>query len=372
MDLFSKLVSDGMRRRGHDVEIWAPKSVFFAAGISDFIRKWLGYVDQYVLFPFRVKRLLTSTPPDTLFVFTDQALGPWVHLVKNRPHVIHCHDFLALRSALGEFPENPTAWSGRSLQRYIRNGFSRGRNFISVSMRTKADLSKYLLSTPTRSEVVYNGLHQSFSRIETAHARSAFGKFTGLDLREGYILHVGGNAWYKNRIGVIEIYEAWRSISRKKLPLILIGKPLDAETSNKVSTSTYAVDIHCQSGVGDDQIRSAYTGSVVFLFPSLAEGFGWPIAEAMASGTPVITTGEAPMSEVAGDAGYFIDKRPNKVTDVARWAIEAAQTLEAVVNLSDDERERAIGKGIENAKRFDTDNSLDQIEKIYKSVLSSN
>src|SRR6188508_949356 len=112
MPRYATMLAKGMNDRGHEVEIWAPKRFFHKLSVHNKLKKWLGYLDQYVLFPFNIRSKIYSAPQSTLFVFTDQALGPWVPLVSNRHHVIHCHDFLAQRSAFGEIPENKVGWTG--------------------------------------------------------------------------------------------------------------------------------------------------------------------------------------------------------------------------------------------------------------------
>ncbi|MBA4058378.1 MAG: mannosyl transferase, partial [Marivirga sp.] len=320
MPRFAKMLADGMSKRGHSTEIWMPKPAFVNLNSKPLIKKWLGYLDQYMVFPGEVKREAKRCPPDSLFVFTDQALGPWVPLLANRPHVIHCHDFMALRSALGEIPENPTGWTGRQYQQLIRRGFSSGKHFISVSEKTRQDLHRYLTGTPLSSDVVYNGFHQSFILHEVMSARNLFGKRVNLDLKAGYILHVGGNLWYKNRKGVIDIYDALRAGGKHHLPLLLIGEQPSQELLDRSNNSEFKSDIFWLGGIEDEFVKLAYSGASVFLFPSLGEGFGWPIAEAMASGCPVITTDEAPMTEVAGKAGFLIPRRPNTMEGVQDWA----------------------------------------------------
>lgn len=371
MPRFVKMLMDGMARRGHNGQVWSPDSTFYSLSSNQTIKKWLGYVDQYIVFPIQIKRKKMRCSEDTLFVFTDHALGPWVPFLADRHHVIHCHDFLAQKSALGLIPENPTGWTGSQYQKFIHRGYSRGKNFISVSQKTREDLHQFLRSKPNLSEMVYNGLNQQFLPQDQTISRKQLSKRMGLNLTPGYLLHVGGNPWYKNRGGVIEIYNAWRSGTTDKLPLLMVGDPPSDELLLVHSLSPFRNDIHWQSGIEDEYVRMAYAGAAVFLFPSFAEGFGWPIAEAMASGCPVITTNEAPMTEVAGDAGFLIPRRPIEVNEVPGWATEAAAVVNKILGFSNEDRKATIDAGITNAKRFDTEKALDLIESIYKRILQA-
>lgn len=371
MPRFAKMLSDGMQNRKHSVEVWSPEPHFFKMSENKSLKKWLGYIDQYIIFPAWVKKRLKECDKDSLFVFTDHALGPWVPLVSDRAHVVHCHDFLAQQSALGKIKENPTGFTGKLYQKYIRKGYTQGENFISVSNKTNLDLQQFLNSDFKTFNVVYNGLNQDFKFFEPAEARETLGKIIGLNLSDGYILHIGGNQWYKNRTGVIEIYDAWRNLNDNKLPLLLIGKKPTLALSKKKEESAFAEDIFFLEDITNEQIILAYAGARLLLFPSLAEGFGWPIAEAMASGCPVVTTNEAPMTEVAGDAGFFIPKRPDNPEAITKWANEAAEVIKFVVNLSPSELETVVQNGIKNSKRFDTECMLNSMEEIYTDLLKS-
>jgi len=372
MPRYAAMLADGMRKRGHTVEICSPEPFFFRLPVKKGIRKWLGYIDQYIIFPQQVKRRMKNYKAGTLFVFSDQALGPWVPLVAKYPHVIHCHDFLAQRSALGELPENSSGWTGRKYQAFIRRGFRKGRNFISVSKKTREELHRFLVIPPLRSEVVYNGLNQSFHPGNISEIRSTLSTQLNIDLSIGYILHVGGNQWYKNRKGVIEIYEAWRKKNEGNLPLLMVGKMPGKELMDYFDRSAFKAGIHWLTDMNDEQVRMVYAAALVFLFPSLAEGFGWPIAEAMASGCPVITTNEAPMTEVAGDAGFLVNRKPLEIEQVKTWASHSAETLNKVISFSGEERKKVVDVGIENAKRFNPEDALDKIEALYKEIVESN
>lgn len=369
MPRFASMLTKGMVQRGHTVEIWSPRPQLYTLPVPAAFKKWLGYMDQYILFPGEVRRKLSKVPSETLFVFTDHALGPWIPLVKDRPHIIHCHDFLAQRSALGEIPENPTSKSGQQYQAFIRRGYQQGKNFISVSQKTKDDLHQFLKAAPHISEVVYNGMNQQIQKADISIARKKLGEQIMTDLVPGYILHVGGNQWYKNRSGVIDIYTAWRAYSKHILPLVMIGAaPSDALQKAK-NKSPYKADIHFISGMNDEGVQLAYSGASLFLYPSLAEGFGWPIAEAMAAGCPVVTTGEAPMNEVGGQAAVYIPRTPYKEADSIGWAKQCANIVEHVINLDATQRNNIIQAGLKNVQRFNTSASLDKIESIYKQIL---
>jgi glycosyltransferase involved in cell wall biosynthesis len=105
------------------------------------------------------------------------------------------------------------------------------------------------------------------------------------------------------------------------------------------------------------------------LFPSLDEGFGWPIAEAMASGSLVITTNRAPMNEVGGTAAFYIDKRPVETLQLKEWKASASTVLEKVISLNRIEREQLVQESHIQSQKFDTALSLDAIENYYKEIL---
>jgi hypothetical protein len=84
MTRYASWLVDDMTRRGHEVQIWTPNAVFHRLPVPFRMRKWMGYIDQYVVFPFQVKWRLLHQPQETLYIFTDHALGPWVPLI-NRP-----------------------------------------------------------------------------------------------------------------------------------------------------------------------------------------------------------------------------------------------------------------------------------------------
>lgn len=366
MPRFTNMLADNFRSKGYNVKIYSPEAYFFKLPVTASLKKWLGYIDQFLIFPIIIKKRIKSNT-NTIYVFTDHALGIWVPIAKKFPTLVICHDFLAQRSAQGEIPQNPTGMSGRVYQKLIRKGYSVADNFISVSNKTQQDLHDFLGRIPPVSRIVYNGLNKKFKLIKQEKARQILTDHTGIDLSSGYILHVGGNQWYKNRVGVVKIYSAWREIYNNTLPLLLIGEVPSPELKKEIEGSGYQEDIFTLSNISDEYINAAYSGALVLLFPSIAEGFGWPIAEAMGCGCPVITTGEAPMTEVGGDAAEYIPVMPINSNEVLQWANSSAAVLNDIVS-ADRERDIIIEKGLANVHRFETTNAINEIEKIIYEI----
>ncbi|SHG17292.1 Glycosyltransferase involved in cell wall bisynthesis [Arenibacter palladensis] len=359
-----------MLKRGHDVEIWGPKLYLSNHNLPDGLKKWLRYIDQFVIFPLWFKIKSKDLPSSTLYVLIDQALGIWMPLLKNKRHVVHCHDFIALKSALDRINENPTSWTGKIYQKLILKGFSKSNCFISISKNTQEELIQFLNKKPALHAQVYNAIDPLFIPGSSDVARNAIGKYLELDVKNGYILHVGGNTFYKNRVGVVELYNSWRNMTKSKLPLLMVGSAPDANLIEHFEASPFQKDIYFLVKVDDMLLLKAYQGASVFVFPSLTEGFGFPIAEAMAVGCPVMTTDEAPMNEVGGTAAVYIRSCQNK-EGVGAWAKESAKVLEKVLQLTEEERANMVLKGLANAQRFGEDRISDEVERIYKKIVAN-
>ena len=364
MPRFANYLSQGMSDLGHQVEVWRPEPYLCRLPVKGKFRKWLGYLDQYIIFSLVLFFKTRFTGEKVLYVLSDQALGLWAPIISDRAHMVHCHDFLAFKSAKGEISVNPVGFTGRLYQKLIFNGFRKADNFISVSKNTKLELEEILNKRPKISAYVYNGLNAIFETGNRERARRDLGKNIKRSLENGFILHVGGNQFYKNKIGVIKIYDAFRNRSKMNLPLVLIGTPPTPSVFGHYEASKYKEDILFCSGLKDEMVKFAYQGASLFLFPSLAEGFGWPIAEAMACGCPVITTDAAPMNEVGGDAATYIAN--TKVYDtIELWAQDASEKVERVVNLDDTDLEVLREKGLQNIRRFDSQRTIPKLNALY-------
>jgi glycosyltransferase involved in cell wall biosynthesis len=350
---YAEFLRSGLSQRGYQMEVIHPEPVLGKlVNARSPLFKWLGYIDKFVLFP---RRLRASAKTVDLIHVCDHSNSMYLRSTGDTPHIITAHDMLAVRSALGHFPQSRTGRTGKWLQRWILSGLATARSIISVSQKTKDDLEALLTSKPEIS-VIHHSLNWSYSpapKPEMDAVRAA----CGLAADEEYLLHVGGNQWYKNRLGALRIALELRKYDRfKQVKLIMAGKPWTEAMRALRREHSFDNAIEFVTPT-NEQVRALYSGALAFLFPSLEEGFGWPILEAQACGCPVITSNRPPMTEVAGHGAILID--PENPAAAAKTINEQIDSLEEV--------KRA---GWENLKSFAADDVMKRYSDAYESAVA--
>jgi glycosyltransferase involved in cell wall biosynthesis len=365
MRAFADQIAAGLRRRGYRVqELTAPVLLGRLFPRSHAAAKWLGYFDQFLIFPPWLWLRARLLPRGSLCVVADQALGPWLPWLAGRSHVVHCHDLLALDASLGLQPFHRLSSSGRWYQRWILQGFRKGRCFLSVSVATQAALERHLPQRPLLSAVLYNPLTTRFAVIPTMQAVASVQQALPRMDQQPFLFHIGRN-WYKNRLGVLAI---WEQLHLQGLPqhLVLVGTADAAMQEWLEQRPQLHPWLHVLDRAGDDLVVALYNCAAALLFPSHAEGFGWPILEALACGCPVITTDRPPMTEVGGDSVTTISPAPPPPEPLDVWAREAAQQVRQVLTRNAAEQEQRRQLGFAQARRFELDTWLDQLEIHYE------
>ena len=369
MPLFSQMIFNGMRQRGHEVIAWTSPALLSNLSLNPTLKKWLNYFDQFVIFQLIIFFRLLKESNNTLFIFSDQALCMWMLFIQNRPNIIHVHDFLALRSAKGEFNQNRIRFFGRIYQYLIIQGLKRGNYFISVSKNTNNYLNFLLNRGNSYSKVIYNGLNNKFFQMSTLEIQNHL-NFLNLNLRpRNFILHVGGNQWYKNRLGVVDIYLEYYNNNPSALPLVMVGEKPNQALFEKANSLVEKKAIIFLVDINQNQLCSLYSSAELLLFPSISEGFGWPIIEAMSCGCLVLTTEDAPMTEVGGDVAYYI--KPIKNNDYSYWSKNSAEYMSSILNQSLEYKTHKRELGFLWAKNFNAESTLNNYENFYKFVFDN-
>jgi glycosyltransferase involved in cell wall biosynthesis len=353
MQRFADMLQTELTAEGVDVHTWRPPARVGGRAPSRGLSKWLAYVDKYLLYPPRLRagaRQTVGTP--TVVHVCDHSNAIYVPWLRRIPHVVTCHDLIAVRAALGEFVAERTRWSGRRLQQLIRRGLRQADRIVCDSDATRRDAQRIIRHDDFT--VIPPGVSTAFTRLQTDETRQRIEPIRPATCDPAlwarivsgpYLLHVGGNQWYKNRPGLLDIYAALVDRMPGAPPLVLVGKPLTRELTLAIAARRLHGQVLALPAIGDRELAAVYSRATLLLFPSLAEGFGWPVLEAMASGCRVVTSGRAPMTEVGGDAATYIDPEDPR---------SAAAVVEAVLSEPDAERQRRVNDGLSRASRFNS------------------
>jgi glycosyltransferase involved in cell wall biosynthesis len=202
------------------------------------------------------------------------------------------------------------AFLGKTVPRAVE----RADKIIAVSHQTKRDLVRLLGVPDEKVSVVHNGIDARAWNFDAATIKKDGEKLRAkMGLPGRFILHVGTLEPRKNLVRLIEAYEeAVRGLGGEDVALVLAGRkgwmyePILA-AAERVNASGSRVRVIFVDYVDDGDLPLLYNMAEVFAYPSLYEGFGLPVAEAMMSGTPTLVSGDGALEEVAGDAAVRVE-----------------------------------------------------------------
>src|ERR1700744_113628 len=157
MQIYASMLESGLRARGHDVRRRQPSAILGTrVRENSSLFKWLGYADKFLFFLPELRR--PAATADVVHL-CDHSNAMYVAALARRPLIITCHDLLAIRSAMGHFPENRVSLTGRIFQRLIARGLRRSGAILCVSAKTRDDLRQHLAIPENRLHVIPNALH---------------------------------------------------------------------------------------------------------------------------------------------------------------------------------------------------------------------
>ena len=174
---------------------------------------------------------------------------------------------------------------------------------IAPSAATAHDLQSFLGLAADRIAVIGVAADPAFRPQDTAAIAAVR---TRLKLAERYVLYVGSNKPHKN---LVRLVEAWARLQPQALPLVIAGAwdPRYMEARHRAEALGLGDAVHFLGRVPEDALPGLYSGATLFVFPSLWEGFGLPVIEAMACGVPVACSATSGLIEVAGQHAVFFD-----------------------------------------------------------------
>jgi glycosyltransferase involved in cell wall biosynthesis len=279
------------------------------------------------------------------------------------PYVMTVHDLL---EHMSRAREQTGFW--RSLHFQLTRNVLRGAaRIFAVSNFTKTEIEKLFEIPSERIEVVYNAIDERFLH---GHASAAEREMIAQRYQVAYpfLLYAGRISPHKNVVRMIEAFSALKTeLERTQafpdLKLIIIGDDLSGnpDLRRTVIRSGVQNDVRFLGFVPIDVLRIFYDEAKVFVFPSLYEGFGLPPLEAMAHGTPVVTSNVSSLPEVVGRAAVLVN--PENVFEIMR-ALHRVLTDAAL-------RERLRERGYQQVARFSWEQSVRRILEVYCETASA-
>lgn len=285
-------------------------------------------------FRFSINKLINSRYDLFHSTFDDSYFLPYV----KTPFVITVHDLI---------PEHdPKKWPATWLESR-RQIFKLATQIICVSQNTKRELLKFYPEIPqTKISVIYHGF-------------SLPGKpcISKENLNGDYILYVGARDGYKNFNRFIQGI-APVLLQKNELKLICTGSTLTKKEQAFLSKSGILHKVTAKH-IDDFTLRLLYKHALVFVFPSLMEGFGLPILEAWGNGCPVALSNTSCFPEIAGNAAvYFNPMDSQSIRDVVSYLVE-----------NNELRSKLINKGTERLKLYTWESASKKLQQVYKNAI---
>lgn len=230
---------------------------------------------------------------------------------------------------------------------------------ITVSEFARQQLIHKFDMNPEKVRVIHNGIHNKFHVINNENPVTDFRK--KFELPNQFLLHFANEAPRKNTLGTLKAYADYSQNINDALPLVLTNtnKEIIIELIKKNNLSDISAHIICLNYIAAEELPLLYNAAYIFLYPSLSEGFGMPLIESMACGTPVITGNNSSLPEIAGDAALLVN------------AATPGEIANAIHTLSGDNDlyKKLQAAGLKNAARFSWKNAAIKTLKIYNEVM---
>lgn len=273
---------------------------------------------QTLMLPWKA-RSLTRSPPDVWHVL-DGSRAHFAGALGAKPVVVTVHDVIPCLQDAGRFAGVPrlgaaARWWWKGNARATRQA----ARVVCVSEASKRDACDAFGVDPGKCDVVPNVLNLKMANMLSAVPPR---------LAAGHVLHVGNNGFYKNRLGVLRVFA--KLSADAKVRLTMAGPRPTSAMIEAARTLGISDRIDWMVDPSEEQLAGCYRGAAVLLFPSLYEGFGWPVLEAMAFGLPVVASNAGSLPEVVGDAAecFAPGDEAGMARDIDRLLVDAeARTI---------------------------------------------
>ena len=284
----------------------------------------------------------------------------WIPPLLPCPHVVTIHDLVEFIAPVA----GRSHLVSRSLFNPVRRSVRQAARVVAVSEATRQDVLRVFGPRPERVEVVYNAIDERFLAGHSSDAERQL-VAARYAMHHPYILYAGNVQPHKNVEKLIEAFAVLKADLAQsgefpELKLVVIGDELSKHPHLRrtVVRTRQEANVRFLGFVPIEILRVFYDGAKLFAFPSLYEGFGLPPLEAMAHGTPVVTSNLSSLPEVVDDAAVLVN--PDNVFDIMRGLKQCL--------LDRPLRERLKERGYLQVKRFSWERSTRRMIEIFEEV----
>lgn len=245
---------------------------------------------------------------------------------------------------------------------FISSAVSSADKIIAISHHTKADLIKLLRVPSSKIKVIYQGVSSIFQPLKP---KGNFQRVkTKYNIRGRFILYLGSLVKRKNLKRLIRAYYVLKKTKKIEQQLLIVGArgyPFSPDIFSLVKELGLGQEVIFTGYVPERDVSIFYNTADLLVYPSLYEGFGLPVLEAMACGCPVITSRNSSLLEIAGEAAILIN--PYNIDEIAYWMYQLLIDNRLGKDL--------IQKGFQRARQFRWENTAQDTLGVYEEVLSS-
>ncbi|MBC2581568.1 glycosyltransferase family 1 protein [Clostridium sp. DJ247] len=293
---------------------------------------------------------------------------PYDILFKTRSDINHFFNFIIPPGIKGKtivtihdmvhkkFPETMTKANLKRLNNDLERSANRADLIITVSENSKKEIMQYLNIEASKIKIVPPGIDESLYSMEFTYENINYVR-EKYNLPQQYFLYLGTLEPRKNIESIIEAFALYKKKNKDNIKLVIAGgKGWGYESIfNKVEKHSLTKEIIFTGYVDEKHKAYLYKMAKAFLFPSLYEGFGMPVLEAMALGVPVITSNTSSITEVCGNAAILVEPKD----------IEAIVSGMELLSYNEDFSDKLISEGLEQSKKFTWKRSVDTLVEIY-------
>lgn len=291
----------------------------------------------YFLYPLKLWYLFHNSKE--IIHISSQGYAHLAHFFPRDKLIITCCDIIPFI-----FPENKF-FIQRMLLNFTFSGLKKAKKIIAISNSTKNDLIRYLHIPKEKIKVIYPGILKDFKPLNIK--------------KKNFILYVG--AYYKSK-NLTVLFKSFLKISKiyPNLRLVIVNDKnnLPKELSLLMNNLHLSDKIDFTGNISEKTLIRLYNQAKLLIHPSIYEGFGLPVLEAMACGCPVLTSNKSSLSEVVGNAGIVVN--PNDINGF----IEGIKEIIANNKL----KKELVKRGLKQAQKFYWLRTANETLKIYKDI----